>query len=247
MPDHILKRKKVLPMKPIKTIDIWGDSILKGIVYSDDEKKYRPAKLSAVKILEEEFTDITFKNYSRFGNTINRGEEQIKRHIISGKAADMTIIEFGGNDCDFKWKDVSAAYLSEHIPNTTRNEYKESIVKVINLLRESGSIPVIMNLPPISADKYFDWFCRDEETDPENVLRWLREKQIIYRTQELYSHTADITAKELDTVLMDVRTSFLEIRNYSDYLCTDGIHLNEKGQKVLGEIMIEQLKKIIQG
>lgn len=36
--------------------------------------------------------------------------------------------------------------------------------------------------------------------------------------------------------LIDVRDEFLAIHNYRDYLCLDGIHLNEQGQKVMADI-----------
>ena len=232
-------------MKKIGSINIWGDSILKGIVYSEADGKYRPYKNCAVHNVAESFPEIVIKNFSRFGNTIRRGEEQLVKSVASGKTADMTIIEFGGNDCDFNWEEVSAAYKSEHIPNTPIEIYRESLKNIVGIIKGSGSIPVIMNLPPINAEMYFDWFCRSDLADPEHILSWLCEKQIIYRTQECYSHVADMTAKELDVPIIDVRTKFLEIRNYSDYLCIDGIHLTEKGQALLGEIMTDSLRKII--
>ena len=36
--------------------------------------------------------------------------------------------------------------------------------------------------------------------------------------------------------VIDVRDEFLAIHNYRDYLCLDGIHLNEQGQKVMADI-----------
>ncbi len=232
-------------MKPIRSVNIWGDSILKGIVYYEQEGKYRPYRQCAVQMLTEHFPEIAFKNYSRFGNTITKAEEMLGKALSGRTAADCTLIEFGGNDCDFNWKAVSAAYKSDHAPNTDIEVFRQTLGRMICSLREAGSMPVIMNLPPIDAQRYFAWFCRDEATEEDHVLEWLREKQIIYRTQERYSHAADLAAREWDVPLLDVRMPFLGIRNYADYLCIDGIHLNEKGQGILGNIMIKEFEKML--
>ncbi len=232
-------------MKRFNTIGIWGDSILKGIIFDENLKKYIPLKYCAVQILKDHFTDIEIKNHARFGNVITKGEAMIRKSIETGTVPDLAIIEFGGNDCDFNWSEVSADFQSEHFPNTTVELYREKMTNIVSMLKHNGSFPVIMNLPPISSDRYFDWFCQDKHTDAQRVLTWLREKNVIYRTQERYSHIADITAKDLNIPLMDIRNVFLGIRDYSEYLCIDGIHLNEKGQAMLGNTMIDELKKIL--
>ncbi len=232
-------------MKEIHTLAIWGDSILKGVIYDETQEKYRPCDKTAVDILCSNFPELEIKNNSRFGNVITKGRKLIEKSLASGYRPDAAIIEFGGNDCDFDWSEVSKEYLSDHEPNTPLDIFTKQMREICGLLLENGIEPIIMNLPPISADRYFDWFCRDSETDAEHVLHWLCEKQIIYRTQERYSHCADMIAKELDIPLLDIRTELLGIRKYGDYLSADGIHLNAEGQSVLGETLSAQLGKIL--
>ncbi len=234
-------------MKDIRSLAIWGDSILKGVIYDEALEKYRPCDNTAVDILCKKFPELEIKNNSRFGNVISKGRKLIEKSLASGYRPDAAIIEFGGNDCDFAWREVSKEYLSDHEPNTPLDIFIKQLYEIAALLRENDIQPIIMNLPPISADRYFDWFCRDSETDPERVLHWLCEKQIIYRTQERYSHCADMAAKELGIPLLDIRTELLGIRNYGDYLSADGIHLNASGQEVLGETLSAQFGKILRG
>ncbi len=232
-------------MDEIKSLAIWGDSILKGIVFDEQLQKYKGCDRCAADILAESFPEINIKNNSRFGNIITKGRKLIERALAAGNKTDAAIIEFGGNDCDFNWQEVSAEYLREHDPHTPFDIFVDQLREIVTLMRENGIQPIIMNLPPISADRYFDWFCRDEGTEGDRVLHWLCEKQIIYRTQERYSHAADMVAKELDVPLLDIRTEFLGIRDYGNYLCADGIHLNEKGQQILGETLSEKLGRML--
>ncbi|MBR6806337.1 MAG: SGNH/GDSL hydrolase family protein [Bacteroidaceae bacterium] len=45
------------------------------------------------------------------------------------------------------------------------------------------------------------------------------------------------------TPVIDITSVFLERRNYSDYLCEDGIHPNEEGHRLIEEAIIAYLKR----
>ncbi len=229
-------------MKEIKTLAVWGDSLMKGVIYDDQLCKYHTSDHPPMDVVAEHFPQLTIRNNSRFGNVIGKGQALIEKAAASGRLPDAAIVEFGGNDCDFNWQEVSKGYLCDHSPNTPLDIFKKTLEDIVTLLRENGVYTILMNLPPISAEKYFDWFCLDEETEPEKVLHWLKEKQIIYRTQEMYSHTIDITAKELSVPLLDIRTEMLKIRDYDNYLCTDGIHPDIKGQQIIARSIVTQLE-----
>ena len=46
-----------------------------------------------------------------------------------------------------------------------------------------------------------------------------------------------------DIPIIDITSKFLEIKNYSNLLCDDGIHLNEKGHKIIAEAIKEHIEK----
>lgn len=220
-------------MKIINKIGIWGDSILKGVIFDEISGKYRSLKNCAVNLFKKDFTNVDIKNNSRFGCTAPKAEKNLEQFLENGYSADIVLLEFGGNDCDFNWAEVSAAPYSEHKPNTPLSEYIKSMTNMINNLIKHKITPVLMNLPPISAERYFDWITVPEDVNADNVLYWLKEKQVIYRQQENYSHAIDNMARKYHIPLVDVREPFLEIRDYNNYLCVDGIHLNEKGHAVM--------------
>lgn len=222
-------------MKIISKIGIWGDSILKGVIFDEVAGKYRSIKNCAVNLIKNNFSSIDIKNNSRFGCTAPKAEKNLEQFLENGYQADVVLLEFGGNDCDFNWAEVSAAPYADHKPNTPLSEYIKSMTNMINNLVKHKITPVLMNLPPISADRYFDWITAPENVNEDNVLYWLKEKQVIYRQQENYSHAIDFMAHKYHIPLIDVREPFLEIRDYGNYLCVDGIHLNEKGHKLMSQ------------
>ena len=46
-----------------------------------------------------------------------------------------------------------------------------------------------------------------------------------------------------DIPIIDITSKFLEIKNYSNLLCDDGIHPNEKGHKIIAEAIKEYIEK----
>lgn len=218
----------------IKNIGIWGDSLLKGIVLDEENGKYRTLKQCSVNLFNKVFP-ISIKNNSRFGCTAPKALENLKRSLEKGFQADAVLLEFGGNDCDYNWVEVSDHPEQEHQPHTPFEEFTSTMKRMVELLLKHKICPLLMNLPPIDAGRYFDWISQLKGVKGERVLQWLKQKDIIYRQQERYSIAIEKLAYKERLPLIDVRDRFLTLRNYRDYLCLDGIHLNESGQKILGE------------
>ncbi|WP_236612122.1 hypothetical protein [Caldanaerobacter subterraneus] len=45
----------------------------------------------------------TVKNIAKFGSTLLKGIDILKKHLSKDKP-DIAVIEFGENDCDFDWE-----------------------------------------------------------------------------------------------------------------------------------------------
>ena len=103
-------------------------------------------------------------------------------------------------------------------------------------LRAHGVKPVLSTLPPISSERYLDWITRDG-LSKENILTWLGDANAIYRYQENYSRAIERLAGELNCFLVDLRSAFLEKRVLLPYLCADGIHPSDAGQKLIHEVL----------
>ena len=142
-------------------ICIWGDSVMRGVVYDDDAGKYVFLDNACIPETAKKF-DIQYVNNSRFGMTVPRAFDRMKKSLESNLLKpDFALIELGGNDCDYDWSSVAANPDRDFEPNTPVDQYEETIIAMIQLLREKGIEPVLASLHPIDAVRYFDWITKD--------------------------------------------------------------------------------------
>ena len=145
----------------------------------------------------------------------------------------MTVLEFGGNDCDFDWAAISETPQGRHRchtpPETFVSEYREAV----RLLRDGGRTPLMMSLPPILSERYLDFICRTG-LSRQNILDWLGDPEAISRWQETYSNLIEQIAREELVRMIDLRRAFLESEQpLEDLICADGIHPSVKGQELI--------------
>ena len=233
-------------MKIIKSVNILGDSISKGIVLDNMSRKYKILKQSAIDLFGRE-NHIDVSNFSRFGCTSQKAlniTDEIPEKT-SANDTNLVMVELGGNDCDYNWDDVASTPDAPHIPNVPLAQFRENVRHIITMLQKSGRRIAFMTLPPIDSEKYFNWISRGDNTRAANILKFLGDKTFIYRHQELYADALRDTATELGVFRIPVREHFLGIRNYSDLLCDDGIHLNENGQHIMESVFTETYKNYL--
>jgi lysophospholipase L1-like esterase len=224
-----------------ETVMIWGDSLAKGVVWNEARKRHAYSKTTAADIVAQRL-GIELVNRAKFGCTAPEGLEIMEREIEGGAHCDTALIEFGGNDCNFDWKAISERPDEEHLPATSPEAYQESLRTMVQRLLKQGIQPLLMTLPPIDAERYFRFLVGDT-LNRENILRWLGDVQQIYRYQEMYSLLVEKVAREFSIRLIDLRSRCLANRNFfRDMLCEDGLHLNEEGQRFVGE----QIAQLVQ-
>ncbi|MBC1791305.1 SGNH/GDSL hydrolase family protein [Listeria seeligeri] len=214
--------------KTIQSVGIWGDSIMKGVLFNPEKNRYTLLKNNCIKRASEKL-GITFQNHSTMGRTITKGHEILTKDLAKDASNDIAIIEFGGNDCDFNWAEVSENPEAPHIPGTPIDIFETQLREMIARLKNLDIQPILMTLPPLHAKRYFDFITRSG-LNKENILAFLGgDVQMIYRWQERYSNKISKIAGETGSHLIDIRDSFLAEFHYEDLLCIDGIHPNEAG------------------
>lgn len=222
-----------------KNVVIWGDSVARGVIYDENRGRYALSPTTAVKMVSEKL-GIRVTNRARMGYTVNDGIRMIEHDLTGGIDADTAIIAFGGNDCDFDWKQISESPEALHLPHTPAEEYEERLSGIVETVQEAGIRPILVTLPPIIAERYFDFISRDG-LSRENILRWLGDKNHIYRYHERYSGIINRIAAKYHCKLLDIRAAFLSVWNTSPLFCADGIHPSEAGQKFIGEAILSAL------
>lgn len=228
-------------MNILKKIYIYGDSILRGILLDEKNKRYYQMENNNIKDLEKKFP-LSIENKSKFGRTIEKGYREIKNMICKNINCDIVVLEYGGNDCDHKWGEIGEEPNKNHTPNTPIEKFESIYLKIIAELKSRKIQPVIMSLPPIDSEKYFNWVTQNG-TNKDNVLKWLKDKQHIGHYQELYSLAATKVALQTNSLFIDVRSEFLKANNYGDLMCEDGIHPNEKGHNLISNIFSSYISK----
>lgn len=227
------------------TISAFGDSVLKGVIFENE--KYRVSKNNFSNICQE-VLGIEIENKAKFGSTISTGEKSFEKNIdiIKENKGKYVVLEFGGNDCDFNWKEISENSKGIHKPNSTIEDFKMLYTDLIEKIKKMDKTPVLLSLPPIDSKRYFEKISKG--LNGHNIMEWMNnDKQFITNWHERYNIEVFKLALTNNIPIIDITSKFLEEKNYNKYLCEDGIHPNEKGHELIAESIKEHIeeKKII--
>ena len=207
---------------------IYGDSLLKATV-PDEDMHYR---FHLPEVMAQYPTDrLEVVNRAKMGATVTKGLSLVEHDVQRGMDARWALVAYGGNDSDFDWEAIAAAPEQEHLPHTVLPEFIEKLRCAVQELASAGVQPVLMTLPPIDGQRYFQFISR--RADGGRILRWLGDVGRIYRHQELYSDAVAALAMTEGLPLIDVRRQFLPMRDLSRYIAADGIHLTMTGYRCL--------------
>ena len=210
-------------------ITVYGDSILKGVVLEDG--KYRMERGWEKRLAQEHGLEIC--NKAHFGNTLGRAMPQIEKDCAERGEGELAVLEFGGNDCDFDWAAIADDPDGSYVCKTPLKDFEALYRKAIRDVENSGRTPVVLTLPPIHAQRYLDFICRNG-LSRGNILRWLGDVEAIYRWQRDYSDTVSRIAADMGVRMIDLRRFFLrDGRSPEELLCVDGIHPSRLGQGLI--------------
>lgn len=225
----------------MKKILVVGDSLSKGVTLDEDKKKYVILKDSFFNLIAGSINAEMY-NASRFGSTITEGQKHLESKLQKIDP-DIVVLEFGGNDCDFAWDDIASDPTHDHIPKTPLDVFERSLNGMIDLIKEKGKKPVLTTLPPLYADSYFKWFTKNDQEKGVSILKWLKDVWHIYWWHERYSNCVQYIARERGINCIDIRREFLKRKDFSEYICSDGIHPNEAGHRLIFEAAIDYIKE----
>lgn len=220
-------------IRPIHSLCMLGDSLAKGVIVDSAKKNYTFLKECFVNLFSAA-TGIVVDNFSKFGCTVTKGLEIARRYGDKLKGYDYVVLEFGGNDSNFNWREISERPRDLHMPATPLGEFEEKYKVLVDQVRESGGRPLMLNLPPVDGQRFFDWVSRN--LNRENILRWLYgDVNTISRWHAGYNDAVCRVAAEKKVPLIDIRSIFTGKGKLTDYYCIDGMHLNAKGHKIVTE------------
>lgn len=222
-------------MENDKKLIIFGDSVLKGIMYDRDENRYR---LVTKQLKEEYENDVEIVRCCHMGSTIEDGLEAIER-FYSKNEADEVLLEFGGNDSNHNWKEVSENPDGSFYPTISLEDFENKYQMAIDKCRSHGSKVRLATLIPIDAHKFLEFVSKG--LSKENILKWLGDESMLYRWHEGYNRIVESLAVKNNLELIDLRKSFLLSHDFKQLLCDDGIHPTITGHKLIEKELIASI------
>ena len=225
----------------MKTICMFGDSIGKGVVLDAIRGRYILLKDSFANLFSLN-TGVIVENFSKFGCTITTGRKIVEKNLDKLSSYPYTVLEFGGNDCDFNWAAIAEDPENNHLPNTELDVFETSYAELIDQIISGGSRPILLSLPPLDAQRYFSWISKGKNA--ANILKWLGDVQQIYRWHEMYSLAVARLAAIKQVPLLDIRSTFLKAKNYFNLICEDGIHPNEAGHSYISNAINRYIEEL---
>ncbi len=224
----------------MKKVAIFGDSVSKGVIYDPKLKKYTFGNGIDFKSIENRL-NIKIDNYSKMGATITYGLDKLKAYLNQDPDVDIIVLEYGGNDSDFDWVEVSKNKSKDYQSKTPIDTYKKTLIEMIQLIKSKQIKPIVLTLPSINAKRYYKWISR-LNINMKNVLFFLGDVEHIYRYHELYNVTILEVANQFNVEYIDIRKVFLKHSNDKELICQDGIHPTMHAEKLIVEDIISYIK-----
>ena len=215
-----------------------GDSIIKGVVLNIEQSGKIHYALADHSIADQIASKRHMEavNLGKMGCTIEVGEHILDRHLSSIENGEYAILCFGGNDSDYNWRAIASNPGGEHYPKTAIGVFEKTYARIIGKVRAAGITPVVMSLPPMDSEKYYNFFTSVfSAEEKKNVSRWLKNgAKAIQAGHELYNDAVKRVAATADVLLVDVSSAF---KKPERYICADGIHINADGQQIIADLI----------
>lgn len=155
-------------------------------------------------------------NHGVGGNTSAQGMDRMRNDVI-GK--DITLIEFGLNDCSCQGFNVKN--------RVGLNEYVDNLRAMATIVRQRSGRPVLV------ANHLPDYV--DEKRQPDGKL---------YSDKiRLYNEGVRALAAELHLPLIDMEAQFTQRSAESASPFADGLHLNSEGNRFYAQVVHRFLKE----
>ncbi|MDD5812347.1 MAG: GDSL-type esterase/lipase family protein [Treponema sp.] len=229
-------------MSEIKSVIVWGDSILKGIISSEDLTQIRPSEINALQMAGEKLA-IEINNKSIYGAHIIKLQSTQTKNLNKGLTADIALIESGTNDCDYEWNDVCTKPFSEITQKVPLADFKRIASEMVDTSRENKITPVLVTAPDLAIPYWKEYITRG--LDKEKIAQFIGDDPyVLLRNQEEYMEALRQIAKEKNVQLIDMRVEFRKTSDPMSLMCKDGVHPNIEGHKLMADVFVKLLPEI---
>lgn len=241
--DVIIKDRKVDHKKNKKKLAIcgFGDSILEGVIHDAQTKRYHILQDNFVALSGQKL-NVDWRNFARHGSTVIEGEKQLSNHLNQAKESDYILLSFGANESNYDWDGISKNPDKKHTPKLGIKEFHQKYVALIHRIQKMGKMPLLLSMVPVGSDNFYQTICQGRNA--QNILKFLRgDVGNIYRWNSMYNFEVFKIAQETNVPVVDITTNFLKELDYTQFLCDDGVHPNEKGHALIAQTLSDFYKE----
>lgn len=214
-------------------VSILGTSILKGVEIDENNIRHTRSDFLGLEAIAMN-SGYSMKNFSRLGCTVTKAFDYVKR-MFGRLDADLVLMDFGHNDCDYDWESICKDPLAKHSPRTELGLFKNTYSDLVTYLKSRRAIPVLSTLLPVDGDRYIDYVARKQGLDKSVLESWIGDASALRAEHEKYCQSVVEVASEREVPLLDIRKAFLDYGNVSSLLSSDGVHPNKRGQELIRE------------
>ena len=219
-------------------LSIFGDSILKGVMFNGSgPKRYSLYESNLAEKLKSE--GFFAENRSRMGYTVIDGARDIDEYIAN-ETPGSVLLEYGGNDSMYRWKDISESPSKTHGRVIDIKSFTETYAAIIEKLIAGGFDVTLSTIIPIDPERYINHVSG--KLCYENIMKWLGTPERLTRMHDQYNEAIVKLAEKYGCGLIDLRSAFGSRKESENLLCGDGIHPNLQGHKKIEQAVAEFFK-----
>lgn len=216
----------------METVYIFGDSLLRGVM-PDEQGLYHSTNSIGFDELENRY-QICIKNYSMPTFTVKQGWAWMQKNMeASGAKPDLVILEFGGNDCDYRWGEMrDSCHRLTEIHRTPIDEFVKVYTDMTEYLADRGIETAVTLCPQFPVGVYLKHLIASGI--PEQVIKtYIETPDMVIRDYKAYKSEIVKLAEKKRIPVIDIEKTFAFLTDLEDYYSMDGLHPNEKGYRLI--------------
>ncbi|MFS0781448.1 SGNH/GDSL hydrolase family protein [Bacillus sp. 1P06AnD] len=221
----------------------FGDSLTRGVSIVKGRmrilKDNYPALLADFFQKKEKSVEVLNKGV--FNDNSDLLLARLEKDVISLKP-DLAIIGIGGNDCNFRWKEVARFPDREHEAVVPLQRYIHNLKEIVSRLKQEQIFPLFLTLPPLDPSCYYAFlsaqFC-------SSLGHWISKVGGIEHWHGQYNRALNKWIEEEGLKKIDVRNAIKQSGELSHLISDDGIHLTSEGYHALSKAIIETIAPFV--
>ncbi len=173
----------------------------------------------------------------RVGSHSKSGAASRSRRMKEIKQGDLVVLEFGCSNCSFDWKAVAENPAETHAPLLSAADFRTLYCEVIGQVRALGAKPVLLTLPVLLPQRFFDYVSRG--LNKQAILQWLGgDVNKLSEWYDQYNQELLRLSREMEVPVIDISTIFVDRRSLGDCYGPDGMRPNKRGNAMIAEAVM---------